>query len=145
MKDRSDDPSHHERTLLPWSYTSLLAGTRNSSMSPPWRIDPTTHHTMSERSYHGATSRSIPHVGDSSALFHVYIFCLQFVVACIWKRIRTFSPTSVSPLGVPAPVVRSIHPVTAVFPSVTVHRHASLAWLPTLLGPENINREKCFI
>ena len=25
---------------------------------PPWRIDPTTHRTMSERSYHGATSRS---------------------------------------------------------------------------------------
>ena len=47
MKDRSDDPSHHERTLLPQSHISL-----------PWRIDPTTHRTMSERSYHGATSRS---------------------------------------------------------------------------------------
>ena len=35
-----------------------LAGTRNSSMRPTWRIDPTTHRTMSERSYHGATSRS---------------------------------------------------------------------------------------
>ena len=23
MKDRSDDPSHHERTVLPWSYISL--------------------------------------------------------------------------------------------------------------------------
>ena len=23
MKDRSDDPSHHERTLLPWSYILL--------------------------------------------------------------------------------------------------------------------------
>ena len=23
MKDRSNDPSHHERTLLPWSYISL--------------------------------------------------------------------------------------------------------------------------
>ena len=23
MKDRSEDPSHHERTLLPWSYISL--------------------------------------------------------------------------------------------------------------------------
>ena len=41
-------------------YTSrgALAGTRNSSMGPPLRIDPTTHRTMSERSYHGATSRS---------------------------------------------------------------------------------------
>ena len=25
----------------------------------PWRIDPTTHRTMGERSYHGATSRSL--------------------------------------------------------------------------------------
>ena len=41
-------------------YTSrgTLAGTRNSSMGPPWRIDPTTHRTMSKRSYHGATSRT---------------------------------------------------------------------------------------
>ena len=37
-------------------YTSrgALAGTRNSSMGPPCRIDPTTHRTMTERSYHGA-------------------------------------------------------------------------------------------
>ena len=34
MKDRSDDPSHHERMLLPRSYISLL-GMRNSSMGPP--------------------------------------------------------------------------------------------------------------
>ena len=34
-----------------------LDGRRNSSMGPPWRIDPTTHRTMSERSYHGATYR----------------------------------------------------------------------------------------
>ena len=39
-------------------YTSrgALVGTRNSPMGPPWRIDPATHRTMSERSYHGATS-----------------------------------------------------------------------------------------
>ena len=24
MKDQSDDPLHHERTILPWSYISLL-------------------------------------------------------------------------------------------------------------------------
>ena len=58
-KDRSDDRSHHEWTLLPQSYISLvLDGMRNSSMGPPWRIDPTTDRTMSERSYHRATSRS---------------------------------------------------------------------------------------
>ena len=49
MKDWSDDPSHRERTLLPRSYISLPT---------PWRIDPTTHRTVSERSYRGATSRS---------------------------------------------------------------------------------------
>ena len=31
MKDRSDDKSHHERTLLPRSYISLLAGERPDS------------------------------------------------------------------------------------------------------------------
>ena len=51
MKDRSDDPSHHEWTLLP-----------QSSMGPPWRIDPTTHRTMSERSYHRA--QWVPHEGS---------------------------------------------------------------------------------
>ena len=91
MKDRSDDPSHHEQTLLPRSYISLqtareethcclymgysfwlsardllyasslrqdrtcydlcytscgaLARTTNSSMGPPWRIDPKIHCT----------------------------------------------------------------------------------------------------
>ena len=54
-------PSHRQdNTYHGLCYTSrgALAGTRNSSMGPPWRIDPTTHRTMSERSYHGATSRS---------------------------------------------------------------------------------------
>ena len=43
-------------------YTSCgaLAGMRNSSMGPPWRIDPMTHRVMSERSYHRATSHSYP-------------------------------------------------------------------------------------
>ena len=30
MKDRSDDPSHHEQTLLSWSYISLLADRERS-------------------------------------------------------------------------------------------------------------------
>ena len=50
-------PSHRQdSTYHGICYTSCgaLAGTRNSSL----RIDPTTHRTMSERSYHGATSRS---------------------------------------------------------------------------------------
>ena len=71
MKDRSDDPSHHERTLWPRSYISLHEGSIRRPIAPwanalatelhlaPWRIDPTTHSTMSERSDHGATSRSM--------------------------------------------------------------------------------------
>ena len=54
-------PSHRQdSTYHGLCYTSrgALAGTRNSSMGPPWKLDPTTHRTMSERSYHGATSRS---------------------------------------------------------------------------------------
>ena len=36
-----------------------LVGTRNSRMGPPFRVDSMTHGAMSERSYHGATSRSL--------------------------------------------------------------------------------------
>ena len=32
MKDRSDDPSHHERTLLPRSYISLLVSKRKEGV-----------------------------------------------------------------------------------------------------------------
>ena len=54
-------PSHRQdSTYHGLCYTSrgALAGTRNSSMGPPWRIDLMTHRSMSERSYHGATSHS---------------------------------------------------------------------------------------
>ena len=65
-------------------YTSCgaLSGTRNSSMGPPWRIDPTTHRTMSERSYHGATSRS----RDFYITFfdHSWIFQLVTNVFQVW-------------------------------------------------------------
>ena len=86
MKDRSDDPSHHERTLLSRSYISLhhegsirrpIAPWANAlitelHLAPPWRIDPTTHRTMSERSYHGATSRSV--VSDHNiSLLHNFL------------------------------------------------------------------------
>ena len=46
------------QTGLCYTSRGALAGTRNSSMGPPCRIDPTTHRTLSEPSYHGATSRS---------------------------------------------------------------------------------------
>ena len=32
MNDRSNDPSHHERTLLPWSYISLIERKREREM-----------------------------------------------------------------------------------------------------------------
>ena len=70
-------PSHRQDgTYHGLCYTSrgALAGTRNSSVGPPlWRIDPTTHRTMSERSYHGATSRS-----------HLWQF-MQWYAPMLWK------------------------------------------------------------
>ena len=55
-------PSHRQdSTYRSICYTSrgALAGMRNSSIGPPWRIDPTKHRTISKCSYHGATSRSV--------------------------------------------------------------------------------------
>ena len=39
MKDRSDDPSHHERTLLPRSYISLVRSDVNIVALAPRVID----------------------------------------------------------------------------------------------------------
>ena len=43
-KDRSDDPSHHERTLLPQSYISLwvkgVAVLENITLKPTLKISP---------------------------------------------------------------------------------------------------------
>ena len=46
--NRQDDTYHG----LCYTSRGSLAGTRNSSIGLPGRIDPTTHRTMSERSYH---------------------------------------------------------------------------------------------
>ena len=75
LKDHSDN---ERRNLLPlhglhflicskgsflWPFFYIrrrsLAGTRNSSMGPTWRIDTMTHRTMNERSYHRATQSGI--------------------------------------------------------------------------------------
>ena len=51
--------THHTTSKLSYHRaTSRSQYLRNSSMGPPWRIDPLTHHTTSKRSYHRATSRS---------------------------------------------------------------------------------------
>ena len=39
-------------------------------MCPPCRIDPTTHRTMSERFYHGATSRSPGCTASRIVVYH---------------------------------------------------------------------------
>ena len=49
---RQDNTNHS----LCYTSRGALAGTRNSLMGSLWRFDPMTHRTMSERSYHRATS-----------------------------------------------------------------------------------------
>ena len=55
---RQDNTYHY----LCYTSRGALAWPRNSSMGSPWRINRTTHGTMSERSYHGATHQSKSHV-----------------------------------------------------------------------------------
>ena len=50
------DNTYHYRC---YSSRGALFGTKNSSMGSPRRIDPTTHRTMSERSYHAASTEYI--------------------------------------------------------------------------------------
>ena len=67
------ESSHRQdNTYHALCYTSrgTLAGTRNSSMGPPWRSDPMTNHTMSEHSYRGATSCSLPSLNTGKANSH---------------------------------------------------------------------------
>ena len=87
-----------------------LAGTRNRSMGPPWRIDPMTHHTRSERIYHGATSRSLYNwaslaMSTKCNLQRTSIFLLTIIhwpvsvdslvlVLLFWKIIAIDFPTS---------------------------------------------------
>ena len=54
-QSHTQDGTYHN---LCYTSCEALAGTRNSSMGPPWKFNPTIHHTMSEWPYHGATSRS---------------------------------------------------------------------------------------
>ena len=47
------DSTYH---CLCYTRHGALVGMRNSSMGPPWRIDPTTYRTKRECSYQGTTS-----------------------------------------------------------------------------------------
>ena len=71
-------------------YTSdgALAGMRNGSMGPPWRIDPTTNRTLSERSYHGPVSiwsqvtfrqPKQPFASYSQAWIYITLICYQML------------------------------------------------------------------
>ena len=74
MKDRSDDPSHHELTLLPWSYISLLAIQKHLTfLSSLW------------------VSFSLVEVGASSVLPNVSDVCASFqfgVLQHLAKRLQ---------------------------------------------------------
>ena len=55
LQDRVDALPLSARWRPGSGWSSEWWSARYSSMGPPWRIDPTTHRTMSERSYHGIT------------------------------------------------------------------------------------------
>ena len=57
-----------------------LPGSRNSSVGPQWRIDPTTHRTTSERSYHGVTSK------HRKEMTHSTHFIYGYMASDIWLR-----------------------------------------------------------
>ena len=62
--------------------------------STPWRIDPTTHRTMSERSYHGATSCS-----SLCFLMFLMVVCFRSIFelwpcACLTTTWCCFCPSS---------------------------------------------------
>ena len=67
MKDRSDDPSHHERTLLPRSYISLLPVSEGDFCN-------TAHdeHGMFASRKHSGNVTVITVIATKSDYFHVY-------------------------------------------------------------------------
>ena len=66
-----EDSTYHS---LYYTSRGVLVGTRNSSVGPLWRIHPTTHHTMSEHPYHGATSRSKTMEYNTYKLWLLFLF-----------------------------------------------------------------------
>ena len=76
-------PSHRQDiTYHGLYYTShrALAGTRNSSMGPPRRIDPITHCIRSKHSYHRCTSRfCLDSFKPSYMLFIFVLFDIIFL------------------------------------------------------------------
>ena len=71
-------------------YTSrgALAWTRNSSMGLPWSIDPTTHRTMSVRSYHGARMGIRPLPMKTYYLIVLEITADVWVPKTVWLNLK---------------------------------------------------------
>ena len=67
MNDRSDDPSHHKRTLLPRSYISLNGSTMND------RSDDPSHHkrTLLPRSYISLNGSTMKDRSDDPSLLPI--------------------------------------------------------------------------
>ena len=79
--------SHWQQGFFCYTSRGTLAGTRNISMDPPWGIDPTTHRTMSDRSYHGATYRF---VNVTKAVIGAYMW-QWWLVQILWHLHYAFS------------------------------------------------------
>ena len=92
-------PSHRQdSTYHGLYYTSRGAqtGTKNSSMGPPWRIDPLIHHTISERSYHLAMSYNQCRIWyeKHACINYDDNFRLMFFSTSVWFRnIRNVKPS----------------------------------------------------
>ena len=79
MRDRSDDPSHYERTLLPWSYILVLdEGQCYEDSETSLYTNPGTHVFLSHYSFvvrafaHGTMGRRVdPSCGGPIELFLV--------------------------------------------------------------------------
>ena len=100
-------PSHkQDNTYHSLCYTSqgTLAGTRNSSMGPQWRIDPMTHCTMSECSYHRAISHSwqglmpqlMHQMETTTEKMKENTYCCHFISYSSWLAARDllFAPSN---------------------------------------------------
>ena len=82
----------------PFCSHGALAGMRNSSMGPPRRIDQMIHRTMSECSYHGATSRSLPRWSEtqypcllrSIVMFFILAYYWYWKVQCRFKKKKVY-------------------------------------------------------
>ena len=81
------ESSHRQDNGLCYTSCGALAGMRNSSMGPPWRIDPTIHRTMCDRSYHRATS-TYTHTHKSLYLLYLFVFLIySYIVPSIHPSI----------------------------------------------------------